>query len=91
VKLQSEQSLLHLKSSINEPGLNSIFELYLSYNNFGDGNSPIRTFQLGDPKNTGNLMSMEEVHALLNERVPKERLCLHMKHDANWEKYPEIQ
>lgn len=33
----------------------------------------------GDPKNTGNLMSIEEATALLNEWVPNERLRLHMK------------
>jgi len=36
----------------------------------------------GDPKNTGNLMSIEEAHALLNEWVPNERLRLHMKQVA---------
>jgi predicted hydrolase (HD superfamily) len=33
----------------------------------------------GDPKNTGNLMTLEEAHTLLNEWVPNERLRLHMK------------
>lgn len=33
----------------------------------------------GDPKNAGNLMSLEEAHQLLNEWVPNERLRLHMK------------
>jgi predicted hydrolase (HD superfamily) len=36
----------------------------------------------GDPKNSGNLMSMEEAQALLNEWVPNERLRLHMKQVA---------
>jgi predicted hydrolase (HD superfamily) len=36
----------------------------------------------GDPKNAGNLMSMEEAHELLNEWVPNERLQLHMKQVA---------
>jgi len=36
----------------------------------------------GDPKNLGNLMSIEEAHALLNEWVPNERLRLHMKQVA---------
>ena len=36
----------------------------------------------GDPKNAGNLMSIEEAHALLNEWVPNERLRLHMKQVA---------
>jgi len=36
----------------------------------------------GDPKNTGNLMAIEEAHALLNEWVPNERLRLHMKQVA---------
>jgi len=33
----------------------------------------------GDPKNSGNLMTIEEAHQLLNEWVPNERLRLHMK------------
>jgi predicted hydrolase (HD superfamily) len=33
----------------------------------------------GDPANAGNLMSIDEAHALLNEWVPNERLRLHMK------------
>ena len=36
----------------------------------------------GDPKNSGNLMSIEEAHQLLNEWVPNERLRLHMKQVA---------
>jgi predicted hydrolase (HD superfamily) len=36
----------------------------------------------GDPKNTGNVMTIEEAHALLNEWVPNERLRLHMKQVA---------
>lgn len=36
----------------------------------------------GDPKNTGNLMTIEEGHQLLNEWVPNERLRLHMKQVA---------
>ncbi len=36
----------------------------------------------GDPANTGNLMSIEEAYALLNEWVPNERLRLHMKQVA---------
>lgn len=36
----------------------------------------------GDPSNTGNLLSIEEAHALLNEWVPNERLRLHMKQVA---------
>ena len=36
----------------------------------------------GKPENTGNLMSLEEAHALLNEWVPNERLRLHMKQVA---------
>ena len=36
----------------------------------------------GDPANTGNLMTIEEAHALLNEWVPNERLRLHMKQVA---------
>jgi predicted hydrolase (HD superfamily) len=33
----------------------------------------------GDPKNAGNLISIEEATALLNDWVPNERLRLHMK------------
>lgn len=36
----------------------------------------------GDPKNSGNLMTIEEAHELLNEWVPNERLRLHMKQVA---------
>jgi len=36
----------------------------------------------GDPKNAGNLLSIEEAHQLLNEWVPNERLRLHMKQVA---------
>ncbi len=36
----------------------------------------------GDPKNTGNLMSIKDAHALLNEWVPNEKLRLHMKQVA---------
>ena len=36
----------------------------------------------GDPGNTGNLMTIEEAHSLLNEWVPNERLRLHMKQVA---------
>jgi len=38
--------------------------------------------EFGDPKNAGNLMSIEEAHALLNEWVPNDRLRLHMKQVA---------
>ena len=33
----------------------------------------------GDPKNAGNLMTIDEAYTLLNEWVPNERLRLHMK------------
>jgi predicted hydrolase (HD superfamily) len=36
----------------------------------------------GNPANAGNVMSLEEAHALLNEWVPNERLRLHMKQVA---------
>ncbi|HTE27333.1 HD domain-containing protein [Flavitalea sp.] len=36
----------------------------------------------GDVKNAGNLMSIEEAHALLNDWVPNDRLRLHMKQVA---------
>src|SRR5216117_3496361 len=32
----------------------------------------------GDPKNKGNLMTIDEAHQLLNEWVPNDRLRLHM-------------
>jgi predicted hydrolase (HD superfamily) len=36
----------------------------------------------GDPKNSGNLMAIEEAHELLKDWVPNERLRLHMKQVA---------
>jgi predicted hydrolase (HD superfamily) len=36
----------------------------------------------GDPKNSGNLMHMEEAHVMLNEWVTNDRLRLHMKQVA---------
>jgi predicted hydrolase (HD superfamily) len=36
----------------------------------------------GDPKNAGNLMTIEEAHQLLNEWVTNDRLRLHMKQVA---------
>ncbi len=36
----------------------------------------------GDPAHTGNLMTIEEAHALLHEWVPNDRLRLHMKQVA---------
>ncbi|MGZ5221704.1 MAG: hydrolase [Chitinophagaceae bacterium] len=36
----------------------------------------------GDPKNAGNLMTIEEAHDLLKDWVPNERLQLHMKQVA---------
>lgn len=38
--------------------------------------------EFGNPANAGNLMTIEEAHALLNEWVPNERLRLHMKQVA---------
>jgi predicted hydrolase (HD superfamily) len=38
--------------------------------------------EFGNPANTGNLMTIEEAHALLNEWVPNDRLRLHMKQVA---------
>lgn len=38
--------------------------------------------QFGNPANAGNVLSLEEAHALLNEWVPNERLRLHMKQVA---------
>jgi predicted hydrolase (HD superfamily) len=35
--------------------------------------------QFGDPKNSGNIMSIDEAHRLLEEWVPNEKLRLHMK------------
>jgi predicted hydrolase (HD superfamily) len=37
----------------------------------------------GDPKNTGNLMTLEDAHQLLNSWVENERLRLHMKQVAS--------
>src|SRR6476620_5925897 len=36
----------------------------------------------GDPKNAGNVLTLEEAHQLLNDWVPNERLRLHMKQVA---------
>ena len=36
----------------------------------------------GDPKNSGNLMAIEQANQLLNDWVPNERLRLHMKQVA---------
>jgi len=36
----------------------------------------------GDPKNSGNLMTIEEAHQLLKDWVPNEKLRLHMKQVA---------
>jgi predicted hydrolase (HD superfamily) len=36
----------------------------------------------GDPKNSGNLLTPDEAHGLLNEWVPNEKLRLHMKQVA---------
>jgi predicted hydrolase (HD superfamily) len=36
----------------------------------------------GDPKNTGNLLTIDEAHQLLNDWVPNEKLRLHMKQVA---------
>lgn len=36
----------------------------------------------GDPANTGNLMSIDEAHQLLNDWVPNDRLRLHMRQVA---------
>ncbi|MET0244938.1 MAG: HD domain-containing protein [Flavitalea sp.] len=38
--------------------------------------------EFGDPKNLGNLMTIEEADSLLNDWVPNERLRLHMKQVA---------
>lgn len=38
--------------------------------------------QFGNPANAGNLMPLEEAHALLEEWVPNEKLRLHMKQVA---------
>lgn len=43
---------------------------------------PLGRSVFGDPQNAGNLMTIEEAHALLNEWVPNERLRLHMKQVA---------
>lgn len=38
--------------------------------------------EFGNPANAGNLMTINEAHALLNEWVPNDRLRLHMKQVA---------
>ena len=38
--------------------------------------------EFGNPANAGNLLSIEEAHALLNDWVPNDRLRLHMKQVA---------
>ena len=38
--------------------------------------------EFGNPANAGNLMKIEDAHALLNEWVPNDRLRLHMKQVA---------
>lgn len=43
---------------------------------------PLGRFVFGDEKNKGNLMPIEEAHALLKDWVPNERLRLHMKQVA---------
>jgi len=43
---------------------------------------PLGRTSFGNPENTGNLMPIEEAHALLNDWVPNERLRLHMKQVA---------
>jgi predicted hydrolase (HD superfamily) len=43
---------------------------------------PLGRSAFGNPENTGNLLSPDEAHALLNEWVPNERLRLHMKQVA---------
>ncbi len=43
---------------------------------------PLGRSVFGDPKNAGNLLSIEEATALLNEWVPNEKLQLHMKQVA---------
>jgi len=43
---------------------------------------PLGRSVFGDPKNNGNLLSIEDANALLNEWVPNEKLRLHMKQVA---------
>jgi predicted hydrolase (HD superfamily) len=43
---------------------------------------PLGRSVFGNPANTGNLITIEEAHALLNEWVPNEKLRLHMKQVA---------
>jgi predicted hydrolase (HD superfamily) len=43
---------------------------------------PLGRSVFGNPSNAGNLMTIEEAHALLNEWVPNEKLRLHMKQVA---------
>jgi predicted hydrolase (HD superfamily) len=43
---------------------------------------PLGRSVFGNPSNAGNLMTIDEAHALLNEWVPNEKLRLHMKQVA---------
>jgi predicted hydrolase (HD superfamily) len=43
---------------------------------------PLGRSVFGNPANVGNLLTIEEAHALLNEWVPNEKLRLHMKQVA---------
>jgi predicted hydrolase (HD superfamily) len=43
---------------------------------------PLGRSVFGNPANAGNLMTIEEAHAFLNEWVPNEKLRLHMKQVA---------
>ena len=43
----------------------------------------LNRFTFGDSKNTGNVLSKEEAHELLNDWVKNERLKLHMKQVAH--------
>jgi predicted hydrolase (HD superfamily) len=55
---------------------------YLSPQIFCMGIHNLGRSEFGNPANAGNLMTIEEAHALLNEWVPNDRLRLHMKQVA---------
>ena len=43
---------------------------------------PLGRSEFGDPANSGNLMSLADAHALLEEWISNDRLRLHMKQVA---------
>lgn len=56
--------------------------IYIYHLNYGMATHLLGRSVFGDPKNAGNLLTLEEAYQLLNEWVPNERLRLHMKQVA---------